>query len=156
MSLSSSLARLGGRVKYRLAMFRLDVQKVLTCQIPTRYWHSVKFPHPVGIVIGDGVRIGKNVQIYQNVTIGLRSHDAKDYPEIEDDVFIYTGAMILGGIRIGRGSEIGAHAIVTHDVPPGSLVKGVNEIRPRPDSRAMMSAIVEGLVGLAAAAFGAG
>jgi len=32
MSLSSSIARLGGRVKYRLAMFRLDVQKVLTCQ----------------------------------------------------------------------------------------------------------------------------
>ena len=44
--------------------------------------------------------------------------------DIEDDVFIGMGAMILKGVRIGRGSVVGAGSVVTGDVPPGAVVGG--------------------------------
>ena len=44
------------------------------------------------------------------------------YPVIEDDVWIGPGAVIVGGVRIGAGSRIMAHAIVIEDVPPRSMV----------------------------------
>jgi serine O-acetyltransferase len=46
-------------------------------------------------------------------------------PVIEDECFIGAGAKILGPVRIGTGSVIGANAVVIHDVPPHSVVVGV-------------------------------
>jgi serine O-acetyltransferase len=75
------------------------------------------------------------VRIYQNVTIGLTENLARgaavNYPTIEDGVFIYAGAVIFGGIRVGARSVIGANAIVSRNVPPDSVVFGYNQIRPR-------------------------
>ena len=58
------------------------------------------------------------------VTIGGRS-DLWDVPIIEDDVYIGTGAKVLGPITVGRGATIGANAVVIHDVPAGASVAGV-------------------------------
>lgn len=44
---------------------------------------------------------------------------------IEDDVFVGTRAVVMPGVRIGRGSVVAAGALVTRDVPPGSVVGGV-------------------------------
>lgn len=88
----------------------------------------VKFAHPVGVVIGDGVCIGSNVVIFQGVTIGAKGSSnrrIKEYPKIEDDVIIYAGAKIIGGVTIGKGSIIGANAVVISDVPSYSLAVGV-------------------------------
>ena len=117
-------------IKARLSRARVELQKRLACQIPSRFLvpGRVKFPHPVGIVIGDGVSIGQNCQIYQGVTIGLKDHAAKDYPVIGDDVFIYAGACVLGGIRVGDRAVIGAGALVTRDVPSEAVVYGRNQI----------------------------
>lgn len=82
-------------------------------------------PHPVGIVIGDGVRIGRDVTIYQHVTFGRATQDDERYPDIADDVTIYAGAVILGPIRIGKGAVIGANAVVTRDVEAGAIAKGI-------------------------------
>jgi acetyltransferase-like isoleucine patch superfamily enzyme len=43
---------------------------------------------------------------------------------IEDDVWIGIGALVLKGVRIGTGSRVGAGAVVTSDVPPGTMVAG--------------------------------
>jgi serine O-acetyltransferase len=86
------------------------------------------FPHPVGIVIGDGAVIGHGVRIYQNVTLGLTQNGVGGYPTIEDDVSIYAGAVVIGGITVGAGSVIGANAIVSRDVPAGSVVVGYNKV----------------------------
>lgn len=84
--------------------------------------------HPVGIVVGRGTKIGKNFTIYQNVTVGARHIDPVrifQFPEIEDDVTLFAGAVVVGGVRIGSQSTVGANAVVIRDVPPGSVAVGV-------------------------------
>lgn len=87
---------------------------------------KIKFPHPIGIVIGGGVIVGHNVTIFQNVTLG--SHGKKDklkeYPVISDNVIIYSGSIIIGGVTIGKDSIIGANTFINKDIPPNSKVYG--------------------------------
>lgn len=88
---------------------------------------NVKFPHPIGKVIGEGVSINNNVKIWQGVTIG--SHGKKNkklsYPSIMDGVKIYAGAKIIGGINLGENSVIGANALVNINVPKGKVAVGI-------------------------------
>lgn len=88
--------------------------------------------HGTGVVIGETTKIGKNVRIYQGVTLGALSlpKDAgeklrgkKRHPTIEDDVIIYSGATILGGDTvIGARSVIGGNVWLTESVPPDTKV----------------------------------
>lgn len=80
--------------------------------------------HATGIVIGDGVKIGANVSIYQNVTLGLRNETGAQYPSIENDAILYAGACILGGITIGKGAVIGANAVVLENIPERTQAAG--------------------------------
>ena len=88
---------------------------------------KLTLPHPMSIVIG-GVygkkttKIGNNVTIYQNVTIGQK--EAK-YPIIGNNVIIYAGAKIIGDVHIGNNVIIGANAVVIRDVPDNCVVAGV-------------------------------
>jgi len=89
---------------------------------------GAKFPHPNGIVIGGGTKIGKNCVIYQQVTFGGKNMgDAQqgNYPSIDDNVIVFAGAKIIGNIQIGQNSIIGANSVVNKDVPPYSVVGGV-------------------------------
>lgn len=87
---------------------------------------GLRLAHPIGIVIGERVRIGQDVTIFQNVTLGSHGRaGGKDYPIIEDNVTIYAGAKIIGGITIGKGAIIGANAVVTRNVRENSSVVGV-------------------------------
>ena len=84
--------------------------------------------HGTGVVFGETTVIGKNVKIYQGVTLGALSvkkeeSGHKRHPTIEDDVTIYANATILGGETvIGKGSIIGGSVWITQSVPPGSKV----------------------------------
>jgi serine O-acetyltransferase len=88
--------------------------------------------HGTGIVVGETTQIGKNVRIYQGVTLGALSLPAdagtryrgkKRHPTIEDDVIIYSGATILGGETvIGARSVIGGNVWITQSVPPDTTV----------------------------------
>lgn len=84
--------------------------------------------HGTGIVIGETTVIGRNVKIYQGVTLGALSVDkkmarTKRHPTVEDDVVLYAGATILGGKTVvGRGSVIGGSVWLLHSVPPHSHV----------------------------------
>ena len=66
-------------------------------------------------------RIGRNFYCLQNVTLG---NGRGGRPTIGDDVRIYTGAIVFGGITIGDHAVIGAGAVVHKDVPPGCTVAG--------------------------------
>ncbi|MDR3139583.1 MAG: serine O-acetyltransferase [Treponema sp.] len=84
--------------------------------------------HGTGVVIGETTVIGKNVKLYQGVTLGalsVKKEEAgkKRHPTIEDDVTIYAGATILGGETvIGRGSTIGGNVWLTASVPPDTTI----------------------------------
>jgi serine O-acetyltransferase len=88
--------------------------------------------HGTGVVIGETAIIGRNVRLYQDVTLGAKRFEADEtgalikgqprHPIIEDDVVIYAGATVLGRITIGRGSSIGGNVWLTHSVPPRSNV----------------------------------
>lgn len=84
--------------------------------------------HGTGIVIGETAVIGRNVKVYQGVTLGALSVDkrmarTKRHPTVEDDVVLYAGATILGGDTVvGRGSIIGGSVWLLRSVPPRSRV----------------------------------
>ncbi|MDR1143155.1 MAG: serine O-acetyltransferase [Spirochaetaceae bacterium] len=83
--------------------------------------------HGTGVVIGETTVIGKNVKLYQGVTLGALSvkkelAGKKRHPTIEEDVTIYSGATILGDTVIGRGSVIGGNVWITKAVAPYSTV----------------------------------
>lgn len=80
---------------------------------------------PHGQVVIDGiVEIGPRTRILPWTTIGLIAGDWRG-PTIEGDVAIGTGAKILGPVTVGRGSRVGANAVVLADVPPGTTAVGV-------------------------------
>ena len=89
--------------------------------------------HGTGVVIGEPTVIGRNVRLYQGVTLGGLSFDKdasgalvkglKRHPNIEDNVVIYANATILGGeTTIGHDSEIGGNVWIKDSVPPNSRV----------------------------------
>lgn len=76
-----------------------------------------------GIFISDQAKIGKNVVIYQHVTIGsntLKGHPRCGSPVIGDNVFIGAGAKIIGKVTIGDNCRIGANCVVVKDMPPNT------------------------------------
>ena len=95
--------------------------------------------HGMGVVIGETTEIGRNVTLYHGVTLGgVRTDRGKRHPTIGDDVVIGAGAKVLGAVKIGRGSRIGANAVVVKPVPPDSIVVGVPGqivIRRKEDNR---------------------
>ena len=83
--------------------------------------------HGFGTVIHTNVVIGRRVKIWQNVTIAMRAGAPSQYRiVIEDDVKIGANSVVIsphrGDLVIGRGARIGAGAVVSRDVPPGSTV----------------------------------
>jgi serine O-acetyltransferase len=132
---------------YRIAHQLVEQQIPLLPRIMTEYAHTITgidihpgaeigesffVDHGTGVVIGETTVIGKNVRIYQSVTLGALSlpRDAgerlrgkKRHPNIEDDVIIYAGATILGGETvIGARSIIGGNVWITESVPPDTKV----------------------------------
>lgn len=82
------------------------------------------FPHgPKGVFISGDSRIGKNVVIFQQVTIGSNTIEGKGTgsPNIGDNVYIGSGAKIIGKVNIGNNCRIGANAVVYMDMPDNSV-----------------------------------
>ena len=87
--------------------------------------------HGTGIVIGETTIIGKNVTLYQGVTLGAKNFRYNEagrpvnqprHPILEDGVTVYSNASILGRVTIGKGSVIGGNVWLTRSVPPGSRI----------------------------------
>ncbi len=88
--------------------------------------------HGTGVVIGETTIIGKNVRLYQGVTLGAKSFPLDEngkpikgiprHPIVEDDVIIYSNSTILGRITIGKGSVIGGNQWIMHDVAENTKV----------------------------------
>ena len=82
--------------------------------------------HATGVVIGETAEVGDDVTLYHGVTLGGSGADTgKRHPTVGDRVIIGAGAKVLGAIKIGEDSRIGANAVVVKPVPSGSVVVGV-------------------------------
>ncbi|MDO6385194.1 serine O-acetyltransferase EpsC [Uliginosibacterium sp. 31-12] len=92
--------------------------------------------HGTGVVIGETAVIGRNVRVYQAVTLGAKRFTSDEegklhkglprHPIVEDDVVIYAGASVLGRVTIGKGSVIGGNVWLTRSVSAGSNVTQAN------------------------------
>ncbi|MDF1575059.1 MAG: serine O-acetyltransferase [Bacteroidales bacterium] len=128
---------------YRMAHILYDLKVPVLPRILSEYAHEktgidihpgaqIESPffidHGTGIVIGETARIGKEVSIYQGVTLGALSVErsmanTKRHPTIEDHVVIYAGSTILGGDTvIGHHTVVGGNTWITECIPPHSVV----------------------------------
>jgi serine O-acetyltransferase len=86
---------------------------------------SLFIDHGAGVVVGETAEVGDNVTLYQGVTLGGTGFQrGKRHPTVEDEVVIGSGAKLLGPIRVGHNTKVGANTVVIHDVPPHSTVVG--------------------------------
>jgi serine O-acetyltransferase len=114
--------RLAARVLSHLNRMTTGIEIHPGAQIGRRLF----IDHGMGVVIGETAEVGDDVLIYHGVTLGGRTrHPGKRHPTVENDVTIGAGARVLGAVRIGRGAQIGANAVVVHDIPPEAVVVGV-------------------------------
>ena len=82
--------------------------------------------HGTGIVIGETTVIGRNVKIYQGVTLGgTGMTNGKRHPTLGNNVMVGSGAKVLGPFKVGDNARIAANSVVLHEVPPDSTVVGV-------------------------------
>lgn len=99
-------------------IFSADVPPQMQIGKGTVFHHDA-----LGCVFHPDVKIGKNCKILHGVTMGGRAGH-KGLPIILDNVVIGTHAQLIGNVKIGNNSIVGAGAIVTHDVPDNVVVVG--------------------------------
>jgi serine O-acetyltransferase len=106
--------------------------------------------HATGVVIGETAEVGDDVIIFHGVTLGGTSLDpGKRHPTVGDRVIIGAGAKILGPIKIGDDSRIGANAVVVKEVPAGASVVGVpGQVISRTASAGENDSVMPDLVGV--------
>lgn len=110
----------GGRTG---AIFRSVLLALHSCDVSpgASIGAPMLLPHPHGITIGKGAEIGSRCILYQNVTIGASRKGS--YPSVGDDVVVYPGAVIAGGVSIGARSMLGALTFTARDVVAGGVVR---------------------------------
>ena len=108
---------------YKQLMYKTGIQ----LPIGTQVGGGIKFYHFGDVVINRNAIIGENASIYNGVTIGINLRpDGKAYPPIiGDNVVLCTGAKVIGNVKIGSNSVIGANAVVVKDIPENSVAAGV-------------------------------
>ncbi|MFT4148108.1 MAG: serine O-acetyltransferase [Micrococcaceae bacterium] len=95
--------------------------------------NRVFIDHGMGVVIGETAEVGNDVLIYHGVTLGGTGHEkCKRHPTVGNRSIIGAGAKLLGNIKIGADSAVGANAVVVNSAPEWSTLIGIPaQQRPR-------------------------
>lgn len=112
---------------YRIGQWQYLFHLIFPPQSNLHIFDTSNIGESFKIIHGDGTyvnatSVGKNCTVYQGVTIGVGNNNVP--PVIQDNVTIYTNAIIVGDITIGENSVIAAGAVVTKNVPSNSLIAG--------------------------------
>ena len=87
---------------------------------------GVFIDHGMGVVIGETSEIGDRCLLYQGVTLGGTGKDSgKRHPTLQENVVVGAGAKVLGAIKIGSNTRIGAGSVVVKNVEKNSTVVGI-------------------------------
>jgi serine O-acetyltransferase len=114
----------GGHV--RLSRFAMVVSQVLTgAEISgaATIGPGLRLTHTGGIVVGSGVVAGANLTLYAGVLLGNQGPRNQGQPTLGDGVRVCSKASVLGPVHVGDGAFIGAHALVTGDVPAAAKIR---------------------------------
>ena len=125
------------RINHFLYKIHLRFLAILSSQISRFFTHIEIHPgaqigknllidHGCGVVIGETAIVGDNCTIYQGVTLGGTGKETgKRHPTLKDNVFVGSGAKILGNITIGNNVKIGANSVVLTNIPDNCTAVGI-------------------------------
>jgi serine O-acetyltransferase len=114
--------KLPARALSQWSRFLTNIEIHPGAQIGRRFF----IDHGAGVVIGETAIVGDDVLMYHQVTLGGTSLEkTKRHPTVGNNVLLGMGAKVLGNITVGDGARIGANSVITHDVPPNTIVVGV-------------------------------
>ena len=106
----------------QMARFATGVEIHPAARIGRRFF----IDHGMGVIIGETAEVGDDCLVYQGVTLGGTGKETgKRHPTLGDRVVVGAGAKILGNIRIGDDTRVGANAVVLRDVPEHCTVVGI-------------------------------
>lgn len=128
--LSTLLYRRGWRVSSRL-VYRLNLM-MSACDLSPKahVGPGLLLAHPLCIVIGHDVELGRDATLFQGVTLGARSVSGQnggllsEYPVVGDQVVLYPHVLVYGKIHIGDGAVVLGNSVASRDVPAGSTCGG--------------------------------
>ena len=134
----------GGLInKYRAKRIenKLKEKYQLAIYCTTKIGKNFQIRHPNGIRLGRTAEIGDNCKVYPyfDAMAALKGDSDRNkmherrHPKIGNDCILGSHATVIGPITIGDDVTIGACAIVTKDIPSHSVVKGINQVRPKRD-----------------------
>ncbi len=125
------------RISHRLWKYHLPLLPRLLSQFTrtltgieihpgARIGKGVFIDHGMGVVIGETTEIGNRCLLYQGVTLGGTGKETgKRHPTLAENVVIGAGAKVLGAIKVGANTRIGAGSVVVRDVEENSTVVGI-------------------------------
>ena len=115
------IALLFARIYYKHLSFKHGISIDRTTSIDG----GLNIHHYSGIILTPKAVIGKNLTIYQCVTVGrVHSGTKAGVPTIGDNVTLYAGCKVIGNIKIGNNVVVGANSVVTNDIPDNAIVAG--------------------------------
>jgi serine O-acetyltransferase len=125
------------RISHRLWQWKLPITARFVSQL-ARWFTGIEIhpaatigeglfiDHGMGVVIGETAELGRNVTLFQGVTLGGTGKEkGKRHPTLGDNVLVGAGAKILGSFTVGDNSLVGSNAVVLQPLPDGSTAVGV-------------------------------
>jgi serine O-acetyltransferase len=124
MGVRSGLLRTPFSLLYRFMFKLVEWTGGISLAYTVKVGRRVHIWHHSGMILG-ALEIGDDVQLRQNVTMGVRRHGDPRWmkPIIGNGCHIGAGAVVVGPIVIGENSVVGANVVIASDVPPESLVR---------------------------------
>jgi serine O-acetyltransferase len=122
---SPGLLRPFGKVLYLFGYKFFEIVMEMHLDPSTEIGGGLYLGHSGAIHFNPEAVIGKNCDIAPHVTIGTSAMGRKGAPRVGNDVYVGTGATIIGKVSVGDGAKIAANTLVITNVPAGATVMGV-------------------------------
>jgi serine O-acetyltransferase len=124
---------LSNKLRFHLLRFVMSIfvpfRKDIELNVQAKIGEGLVVHHGSGLVVGSGIRAGKNLTLEHGVTLGNRIGSSIDeafsWPVLGDNCFVGCGSAVLGPVRLGDNAKVGANAVVLCDVPDNCSAVGV-------------------------------